>query len=237
MAAKQMSPVIDTFIAPPCQGEIEVLFADEAILLINKPSGLLSLSGKNPLNSDSVHRRLVQLYANPLMTHRLDFGTSGIMLLALNKQVNAHITKQFQARSIVKTYESMLYGHVQEEEGCIDIPIFKDPANFPRQTVCYEQGKQALSHYKVLERFDSPPRTRVRFSPKTGRTHQLRVHSQAIGHPILGCDLYGLADKNSSSSPLNTHSMAKRLLLHATTLGFIHPVSGEPISAECACPF
>jgi tRNA pseudouridine32 synthase/23S rRNA pseudouridine746 synthase len=232
-----MNGIIDTFIAPLCHEQIEVLFADEHILLINKPSGLLSLSGKNPLNSDSVHRRLVQLYPSALMTHRLDFGTSGMMLLALNKKVNAHITRQFQDRTIVKTYESILYGHVQDEEGCIDIPILKDPANFPLQTVCYVTGKQAQSHYKVLERMNLPARTRVLFTPQTGRTHQLRVHSQAIGHPILGCDLYGMDGINKSKSTINTHSMAKRLLLHASTLEFEHPLSGERISAKCPCPF
>jgi tRNA pseudouridine32 synthase/23S rRNA pseudouridine746 synthase len=218
---------------PPCHEQIDVLFADEHILLINKPSGLLSLSGKNPLNSDSVHRRLLQIYPSALMTHRLDFGTSGLMILALNKTVNAHITKQFQDRTIIKSYESMLYGHVEEEEGDIDIPILKDPAHFPRQKVCYNSGKQAQSHYTVLERLHCPERTRVRFTPKTGRTHQLRVHSQAIGHPILGCDLYGMDEKTK----INTHSLAHRLLLHARSLEFTHPVSDQRISRTCPCPF
>jgi len=230
-----MNGIVDTFIAPLCHEQIEVLFADEHILLINKPSGLLSLSGKNPLNSDSVHRRLVHLYPSALMTHRLDFGTSGLMLLALNKTVNAHITKQFQDRTIIKSYESILYGHVEEDEGDIDIPILKDPANFPRQKVCHVSGKQALSHYTVLERLHSPARTRVRFTPLTGRTHQLRVHSQALGHPILGCDLYGT--DNINQSDISTHSMAKRLLLHALTLDFVHPVSAQRISRKCPCPF
>lgn len=228
-----MNPVVDTFIAPLCHEKIEVLFADEHILLINKPSGLLSLSGKNPLNSDSVHRRLVQLYPSALMTHRLDFGTSGMMLLALNKEVNAHITRQFQDRTIVKTYESILYGQMQNEEGCIDIPIIKDPANFPLQKICYDRGKRALSHYRVLERLHSPSRTRVLFTPQTGRTHQLRVHSQALGHPILGCDLYGRDDK----SKINTQDMASRLLLHASTLAFTHPASGKKMAVNCPCPF
>ena len=228
-----MNVIIDTFVAPICHEKVEVLFADEHILLINKPSGLLSLSGKNPLNSDSVHKRIVQEYPSALMTHRLDFGTSGFMLLALSKSVNAHITKQFQDRRIVKKYESVLYGHLLNDKGCIDIPIFKDPANFPLQTVCHTKGKEALSNYEVIQRLHGPHRSRVRFSPLTGRTHQLRVHSQAIGHPILGCDLYGKLDK----SQIDTQSMANRLLLHASNLEFEHPMSGQWIKSQCPCPF
>jgi tRNA pseudouridine32 synthase/23S rRNA pseudouridine746 synthase len=196
--------------------------------LINKPSGLLSLSGKNILNKDSVHFRLMQQYPTALMVHRLDFGTSGIMLLALNKSVNANITKQFQDRSVVKTYMGLLHGHLKNDQGCIDAPIAKDKPNFPLLKICHESGKQALSHYEVIERLQDPRCTRVLFKPLTGRTHQLRLHSREIGHPILGCDLYGSKQ---------TENMADRLLLHALTLEFDHPVSGERIRGECPCPF
>jgi len=106
----------DTFIAPPCHKQIEVLYEDEHLLLINKPSGLLSLSGKNPLNVDSVYERMLQAYPQMKMVHRLDFGTSGIMILALSKRVNAHLTKQFQFRTIVKQYTATLYGHLDNDE-------------------------------------------------------------------------------------------------------------------------
>lgn len=219
---------VDTFVAPVCHADIEILFEDESLLLINKPSGLLSLSGKNPLNKDSVHYRLVQRYPSATMLHRLDFGTSGVMLVALNKAVNANLTKQFQLRTIDKTYIAMLNGHLPNQTGIITEPIAKDPPNFPRLKVCSLTGKAASSAYQVLERLQNPERTRVLFSPETGRTHQLRIHSQAIGHAILGCDLYGTDD---------THAAADRLLLHAATLSFDHPITGKRVLGECPCPF
>ena len=237
----------DPFIAPICHESIKVVFEDEHILVINKPSGLLSLSGKNPLNKDSVHYRLVQQYPTATMAHRLDFGTSGVMVLALNKVVNGHLTRQFQERTVSKTYTAILRGHIENDEGSIDIPIIKDADNFPYQKVCYATGKSALSHYQVMERLHTPCSTRVLFTPHTGRTHQLRIHSQAIGHPILGCDLYGDDGKNTgekdseniddNNAVVSSLAMAERLLLHATTLGFEHPVSGEQLMFEVACPF
>lgn len=220
--------IVDTFIAPVCEDQIRLLFQDEHLLLINKPSGLLSLSGKNPLNKDSVHSRLVQDFPTARLVHRLDFGTSGIMVVALSKAVNAHLGKQFQAGEVAKTYTALLAGHLAEESGVLDFPIAKDPALFPRQTICWTQGKSARTEYQVLARQWAPCATRVLFRPITGRTHQLRIHSQAIGHSIIGCDLY---------ASRAVQQLAPRLLLHATTLAFIHPVSGEPISHYCECPF
>ncbi len=223
-----MSTSADTFVAPVCSEEIEILFQDEYILLINKPSGLLSLSGKNPLNKDSVHFRLVQEFPSATMAHRLDFGTSGIMLVALSKTVNANLTRQFQNRTVNKTYMAMLDGHLASDEGDIDAPIAKDKPNFPLLKICHDEGKHALSHYRVLERLENPPRSRVLFSPQTGRTHQLRLHSREIGHPILGCDLYGTEQ---------TRLMARRLLLHALSLEFEHPASSKRMKMSCRCSF
>ena len=223
-----MSAPVDTFVAPVCHEKIEILYQDEFILLINKPSGLLSLSGKNPLNKDSVHFRLVQDFPAATMVHRLDFGTSGIMMLALNKSINAALTKQFQDRTVLKTYVALLDGHLEPDQGHIDAPIAKDKPNFPLLKVCRESGKQAISHYRVIERLKDPLRSRVLFTPQTGRTHQLRIHSREIGHPILGCDLYGSRQ---------TQAMASRLMLHALSLEFNHPISGERINGECDCPF
>lgn len=223
-----MTTAFDNFVAPVCTEQIEVLFQDDSILVINKPSGLLSLSGKNPLNKDSVHFRLVQQFPTVTMAHRLDFGTSGIMLLALNKSVNANLTRQFQARTVKKTYVAMLDGHLKYDEAYVDAPIAKDKTNFPLLKICHESGKQALSHYRVLERLENPLRSRVLFTPETGRTHQLRLHSREIGHPILGCDMYGSE---------RTHALASRLLLHAASIGFEHPVSDERMLFSCDCPF
>lgn len=220
--------LVDTFIAPPCLQDIEFLFQDEHLLLINKPSGLLSLSGKNPLNKDSVHYRLVQQFPTATMVHRLDLGTSGIMVIALNKSVNAHLCKQFQNRTVGKTYVGVLAGHVMADIGQIDMPIAKDKSNFPRLKICHTQGKAALTDYQVLERNHEPSTTRVLYRPQTGRTHQLRIHSQAIGHPILGCDLYGTEE---------TQYLSDRLLLHAERLQFEHPVSSERVMGYCPSPF
>ena len=232
-----MSVIVDTFIAPPCAATIEILHEDEHLLLINKPSGLLSLSGKNPLNLDSVHHRLVQVYPGCTLIHRLDFGTSGIMVLARNKAINALLCQQFSQRAVTKAYEALLWGHLAEDEGVIDAPIAKDPALFPLMAICTARGKPARSRYRVLARTerlneagDLLPVTRVRLSPETGRTHQLRIHCQWLGHPILGCDLYGgLAQPGTERTP--------RLMLHASALTFVHPVSGEQMAMTCATPF
>lgn len=223
-----MQPQADPFIVPVCLDVIEILYQDDSILLINKPTGLLSLSGQHPLNKDSVHFRLVQDFPDARLLHRLDFGTSGIMLVALNKSVNGILTKQFQQQSIAKTYTAILQGHLKNEYGSIDFPIAK--GEFPLQKFCAETGKKALSEYQCLAHLDTEKgvASRVLFTPKTGRTHQLRVHSSAIGHPILGCDLYA----NDAA-----YFMADRLMLHATRLEFNHPISDERMGFNCTCPF
>jgi tRNA pseudouridine32 synthase / 23S rRNA pseudouridine746 synthase len=226
----------DDFIAPACDEAITILFQDDAILFIDKPSGLLSLSGKNPLNKDSVHYRLLKQFPTATLAHRLDFGTSGIMVVALNKSVNCSLTKQFQNRTIKKTYTAILQGHVVSDHGVISIPIIKDVEHFPYQKVCYETGKNAVTDYTVLERMDSPCSTRVLFSPQTGRTHQLRIHSREIGHSILGCDLYG-SRRVGESNDESSHEKSPRLLLHASTLVLAHPITGEEIVGESVCPF
>ena len=231
-----MSVIVDTFIAPPCSAAIEILFEDEHLLLINKPSGLLSLSGKNPQNLDSVHYRLVQDYPGCTLVHRLDFGTSGIMVVARNKAINALLCQQFSLRAVSKAYSALLCGHLADDEGLIDAPIAKDPAIFPLMKICAASGKPARSRYQVIERLEQQmqgqtvPLTRVRLVPETGRTHQLRIHSQLLGHPILGCDLYGgLLPPGCEQAP--------RLMLHASELDFVHPVSGEPMQVRCPAPF
>tara|TARA_R110002167_G_scaffold5194_1_gene24307 strand:- start:852 stop:1523 length:672 start_codon:yes stop_codon:yes gene_type:complete len=223
-----MQSQADPFIVPRCEEQIEILYQDQDLLLINKPSKLLSLSGQHPLNKDSVHFRLVQDYPTATLVHRLDFGTSGIMIVALNKPINGQLTKQFQARTIKKTYQALLHGSVIEDAGSIDLPIAKDRLNFPLQKICQETGKQAVSRYRVLERLPQQCSTRVEFEPLTGRTHQLRIHSRELGHPILGCDLY------ASDAAF---FMAERLMLHATTIEFEHPLSGQSVSASSPCPF
>ncbi|MFP2514752.1 RluA family pseudouridine synthase [Buttiauxella agrestis] len=232
-----MSTIIDNFIAPPCHEQIETLYQDEHLVLINKPTGLLSLSGKNPQNLDSVHHRLVQEFPGCTLVHRLDFGTSGLMVIARNKAINAALCQQFSQRAVTKVYSALLCGHVSDNEGVIDAAIAKDPALFPLMSICAINGKPARSGYRVVERFYHEredgtllPLTRVQLTPETGRTHQLRIHCQQLGHPILGCDLYG-----GLLLPGTEH--APRLMLHASELDFVHPISGELIKARNASPF
>ncbi|MBB1201804.1 RluA family pseudouridine synthase [Enterobacteriaceae bacterium 89] len=229
-----MSAIIDTFIAPLCHESIGILHQDEHLLIIDKPSGLLSLSGKNPLNLDSVHHRLVQQFPGCALVHRLDFGTSGLLVVARNKEINAALCQQFSQRAVRKVYSALLCGHLEKDEGMIDAPIAKDPALFPLMSICAATGKPARSRYRVIERFQQDgtllPLTRVELTPETGRTHQLRIHCQHLGHPILGCDLYG-------GRLLPGSEQASRLMLHASQLDFVHPVSGEKINARSESPF
>ncbi len=225
----------DDFVAPACDDFVVILYQDDDILLINKPSGLLSLSGKNPLNQDSVHYRLVQgqegktpAFPEAKLPHRLDFGTSGIMVVGLNAASAQHLNKQFQARTIQKRYLALLEGWITDDQGQVTAAIAKDKKHFPRVKICHTTGKAAISEYRVLQRLEQPRRSLVQFTPVTGRTHQLRIHSQAMGHPILGCDLY----KSDHSE-----QMAARLLLHASDLYFEHPAGGEPVHGQCPCPF
>jgi tRNA pseudouridine32 synthase/23S rRNA pseudouridine746 synthase len=232
-----MSKIIDTFIAPPCPEQIEILYQDAHLVLINKPTGLLSLSGKNPQNLDSVHHRLVQLFPGCTLIHRLDYGTSGLMVIARNKAINAALCHQFSQRTVTKVYSALLCGHLAEDDGVIDAAIAKDPALFPLMSICAVNGKPARSRYQVVERFyresedgTSLPVTRVQLIPETGRTHQLRIHCQQLGHPILGCDLYGgLLLPGTERTP--------RLMLHASELHFMHPISQDPIKACHPSPF
>ncbi|TCC78916.1 RluA family pseudouridine synthase [Citrobacter braakii] len=232
-----MSTILDTFIAPPCHEEIAILYQDEHLVLINKPTGLLSLSGKNPQNLDSVHHRLVQIYPGCTLVHRLDFGTSGLMVIARNKAINAALCQQFSQREVSKVYSALLCGHLKNDEGVIDAAIAKDPALFPLMSICAINGKPARSRYQVIERFHHRQQdgmllalTRVRLTPETGRTHQLRIHCQQLGHPILGCDLYG-------GRLLPGTERTSRLMLHASELHFRHPVSQEWMTAQNASPF
>jgi tRNA pseudouridine32 synthase/23S rRNA pseudouridine746 synthase len=227
--------LFDDFVAPVCEDLLEVLYQDDDILLINKPSGLLSLSGKNPLNYDSVHFRLVHgqegvspAFPEAKLPHRIDFGTSGIMVVGLNAASVQHLNKQFQARAIKKRYVALLEGWVTDDQGRITAPIAKEENHFPRVIICHTTGKVAISEYTVLQRLEHPRRSLVQFIPHTGRTHQLRIHSQTIGHPILGCDMY----KNDRSE-----RMAERLFLHASDLYFAHPTSDEQLHGQCPCPF
>ena len=206
---------------------LKILYEDEWIVAVEKPSGMLSVPGKNDL--DSVQQRLRLMYPDatgPLVVHRLDMATSGILLAAKDKEVHARLQSQFETRSISKEYVAILDGVPSHECGIIDLPICLNPLDRPRQMVDFENGKPAITEYKVELVKDG--RAKVVFKPYTGRTHQLRVHSahvSGLGCPISGDELYG----NPDSAP--------RLCLHAARLVFRHPVSDKEIEIVSTCPF
>lgn len=208
------------FILPPCTDEIAILREEPDFLLINKPARLLSVPGRHPQNRDSVISRLEVDYPGVSIVHRLDFDTSGVMVIPRNKQALSHISKQFQARTVSKHYTAVVAGLIEQDEGVIDLPIAQGEG--PKYKICQATGKPSVTEYRVLERDPGGNTTRVILHPITGRSHQLRLHLQAIGHPILGCEFYAG----------DFAKAANRLLLHATDLSFIHPTTGEPVFIE-----
>ena len=214
------------YLVPHSQEEIIILHEDEHLLLVRKPHLLLSIPGRHPLNKDCLITRLRQSYPGASMVHRLDLDTSGIMVIPLDKPTHAHISRQFQQRKVEKSYIAVVYGQVEKSHGQIDLPIAVDWNDRPRQIICAERGKQALTHYEVLSR--EADRSRMLLRPVTGRSHQLRIHMRELGHPILGCDMYAHPE---------ALGMADRLMLHATSLGFEHPATGQWLSGECPPDF
>lgn len=206
---------------------LDILYEDEWIVVVDKPSGMLSVPGKNDI--DSVFQRLHVMYPDatgPVVVHRLDMATSGILLAAKDKDIHAQLQSLFETRSIKKEYVAILDGCPKDRMGDISLPVCLNPLDRPRQMVDYQNGKPALTKYEVLK--TDGKKTLIRFMPQTGRTHQLRVHSahsSGLGCPISGDELYG----NPSSS--------SRLCLHASRLSFNHPVTGEWIDIHSSVPF
>jgi len=207
---------------PPPGGPL-VLHQDADLLLVNKPAGLLSVPGKSPLHCACLESRVKQAFPGALLVHRLDMDTSGIMVFALNKRAQRHLGLQFERRYVSKTYIAILSGALAPEEGEVDLPLIADWPDRPLQKVCHKTGKPAQTRWRVLSRDDA--QTVVRLFPKTGRSHQLRVHMLALGHPILGDRFYGDA------------TSAARLMLHAEGLEFHHPTGGDRFLFEAPCPF
>ncbi len=214
------------YLVPHSKEEIIILYEDADLLLVRKPHLLLSIPGRHPLNKDCLITRLQKTYPSASIVHRLDLDTSGIMVIPLNKPTHAHISRQFQQRQVEKSYFAIVYGVIEQDRGEIDLPIAADWANRPRQKICREKGKQALTRYEVLQR--ETDRTRLLLKPETGRSHQLRIHMRELGHPILGCDMYA-HDEGLG--------MSDRLMLHAATLAFTHPATGEWLWGECPPDF
>ncbi len=197
-------------------------------MLVAKPPGLLSVPGRNRANYDCVLARLQLEYLNASMVHRLDFDTSGIMVVARHKRAHAAIARQFEQRETRKTYTAVVAGRLDQDSGEIALPIAPDKQQRPRYKVCELTGKPSLTRYKLLNYDAVANVSRLELYPVTGRSHQLRVHLSAIGHPILGCQFY---------APEAIRDAAPRLLLHATELQFISPDDASNVCGRVECPF
>lgn len=216
------------YIVPKCTEQVKILYQDNDLLLINKPAFLLSVPGKHPLNKDCVITRLQEQFPTARIVHRLDLDTSGIMVIALSKDVHRELSRLFEQRLVSKTYTAVVYGEVNPAVGEVDLPLICDWPNRPKQKVCHDTGKNALTRYEVITFNEAMKTTRLLLKPLTGRSHQLRVHMQAIGHPILGCDFYAHEQ---------ALAMSPRLLLHATSLDFKHPITQANIQGHSPSEF
>ena len=197
---------------------LEALHHDHEVLIVAKPHGLLSVPGKGEHLADCLLSRVQAAFPEALLVHRLDRDTSGVMVFALTPHAQRHLGLQFEKRQVRKTYVARVSGQVAEKTGTIDLPLIVDWPNRPRQKVDHENGRPAQTDWRVLK--SSPEETRLRLFPKTGRSHQLRVHCQAIGNPILGDPFY--ASGAARHYP--------RMMLHAEALRFRHPDGGKGVS-------
>lgn len=213
--------------APPTEPWLHVLYQDDHIIVVNKPSGLLSVPGKAPEHHDSIMARVQRDFPGAESVHRLDMATSGVMAVALTKAAERELKRQFREREPKKSYLARVWGHLEKDEGLVDLPLICDWPNRPKQKVCFETGKSAQTEYRVLSR-DADGTTRVLLMPITGRSHQLRVHMLALGHPILGDKFYAHPEAKA---------MAPRLLLHARELWITHPKFGGPMHFTCEAEF
>lgn len=216
---------MSSFIYTPPQTPLAVLYADDEIVVADKPSGLLSVPGRGDDRSDCLINRLREVYPDILLVHRLDLDTSGVMIFGRTKAAQGFLGQQFEKRLTKKAYIARVWGEVAEESGRVDLPLIVDWPNRPRQHVNFETGKPSITDWRVLRRGDGE--TRMKLSPLTGRSHQLRVHMAAIGHVILGDPLY-------ASGPAADY---ERLMLHADSLKIRHPESGAAMSFSAPCPF
>lgn len=209
---------------------VDPLYADDCVLVFDKPSGLLAVPGRGPDKQDCLAARAQACYPDALIVHRLDMATSGLMVMARGAHAQRALSRAFAAREVEKRYVAVVAGHPaapQETWGTIDLPIVVDWPNRPLRIVAPVRGKPSVTRWRVLGPAGAEA-THVELEPVTGRSHQLRVHLREIGHPILGDALY---------APPALQAQASRLLLHARSLGFAHPATGEWMGFEAPQPF
>ena len=204
---------------------LNILHDDHEIVVVDKPAGLLSVPGKGPHLADCLMARVVEAFPTALLVHRLDRDTSGVMVFALTPHAQRHLGLQFEKRQTRKTYVALVWGTLAPKTGTVDLPLIVDWPNRPLQKVCHETGKAAQTDWRVLRSTDGE--SRVRLMPKTGRSHQLRVHMLALGHPILGDPFY-------AAGPARDHP---RLMLHSEELRLRHPDGGRGMAFRAKAPF
>lgn len=209
----------------PPDTPLSVIHEDHEILLVDKPAGLLSVPGKGEHLADCLLSRVQAAFPTALLVHRLDRDTSGIMVFGLTPHAQRHLGMQFEHRRTKKTYVARVSGRLEPKEGTVDLPLIVDWPNRPLQMVDHENGKPALTDWKVLRQGEDE--TRVRLMPKTGRSHQLRVHMLALGHPILGDPFY--ATGAARDYP--------RMMLHSEELRLLHPDGGKGMTFKAKAPF
>jgi tRNA pseudouridine32 synthase/23S rRNA pseudouridine746 synthase len=203
---------------------VPIVFADDSLIVVDKPAGMLSVPGRGDDKQDCVASRVQALHADARVVHRLDMATSGLLLLARGASVQRQLGIAFARRQIAKRYVAVVHGHVASPHGEIDLPLAADWPNRPKQKVDADDGKPSLTRYRVLATDAASGTSRLALEPVTGRSHQLRVHLLAIGHPIVGDTLYGAASGG-------------RLMLHACEIALAHPASDVPLRLSSAAPF
>lgn len=211
---------------PPLDPYLTVIHADDHVLILDKPEGILTVPGKRPGLEDCLLRRAQRDYPRASLVHRLDKDTSGVMVFALHHKAQRNLGRQFEKRRTRKTYEALVWGTFDADSGTIDAPIATDWPNRPMQRVDHEEGRPAITHWEVVAHEGET--TRLRLTPETGRSHQLRVHMLHLGHPVLGDNLY---------APPEALAATPRLMLHASALTFRHPDGGAEVSFSSPCPF
>ena len=218
--------MIGEFIYRPPAGAIEILHQDDALVFVNKPTRLLSVPGRADDHQDCLQSRMWEQVPGTQLIHRLDLDTSGVMVFARTKAAQRHLNLQFEKRQTKKTYLARVAGQMAKDAGTVDLKSCLNRPMRPLQMVDEVNGRQGITHWRVLARDDVS--TRVEMNPETGRTHQLRLHMQVLGHAILGDRFYAEPD---------VIAMADRLCLHAASLTLFHPNTGDPITVCAPCEF
>ena len=226
LAKSGNTPPPELVYSPPPDNGLDIVYSDEDILVLSKPAGLLSVPGNRPELEDCLESRVMVRFPSATTVHRLDRATSGVSIMALNLPAHRHLGLQFEKRLTEKIYIAIVDGHLEPENGTIKLPLRTDWYNRPKQMVDPCLGREAITNWRVIEKGQSI--SRVQLNPETGRSHQLRVHMQSLGHPIIGDEFY---------APENIIAMSERLMLHAESIEISHPGTGEKMRFRDPCPF